>query len=157
MEEKFDKYLPIGTVLMLKGGKKRVMITGFCSVAEENKEKTYDYSGCLYPEGYLSANQVCLFDHEQIDKIYHLGLIDEEEKAFKVKLESFMKNLDTNINPLNFSQSQEEKVNANVEELKQQDKTEEIDINANLNKNNITDLNLEEDNESNDDDDFFII
>ena len=157
MEEKFDKYLPIGTVLMLKGGKKRVMITGFCSVAEENKEKTYDYSGCLYPEGYLSANQVCLFDHEQIDKIYHLGLIDEEEKAFKVKLESFMKNLDTNINPLNSSQSQEEKVNANVEELKQQDKTEEIDINANLNKNNITDLNLEEDNESNDDDDFFII
>ena len=142
---------------MLKGGKKRVMITGFCSVAEENKEKTYDYSGCLYPEGYLSANQVCLFDHEQIDKIYHLGLIDEEEKAFKVKLESFMKNLDTNINPLNSSQSQEEKVNANVEELKQQDKTEEIDINANLNKNNITDLNLEEDNESNDDDDFFII
>ncbi|HIR49231.1 MAG TPA: DUF4176 domain-containing protein, partial [Candidatus Faecimonas gallistercoris] len=25
-----EKYLPIGTVVMLKGGKKRAMIIGFC-------------------------------------------------------------------------------------------------------------------------------
>ena len=34
-----EKYLPIGTVVLLKGGRKRAMITGFCSVAQENQEK----------------------------------------------------------------------------------------------------------------------
>ena len=33
------KYLPIGTVVMLKGGKKRVMITGFCSMPNEENNK----------------------------------------------------------------------------------------------------------------------
>ncbi len=81
-----EKYLPIGTVVLLKGGRKRAMITGFCSVAQENQEKIYDYSGCVYPEGYLSSNQVCLFDHDQIEKIFFLGFEDDEEKTFKDKL-----------------------------------------------------------------------
>ena len=81
-----EKYLPIGTVVMLKGGSKRLMITGFCSVANDDKNTIYDYSGCMYPEGFLSSNQTCLFDHEQIEKVYHFGLVDEEEEEFKAKL-----------------------------------------------------------------------
>lgn len=91
-----EKYLPIGTVVLLKGGKKRAMITGFCSVAQENQEKVYDYSGCVYPEGYLSSNQVCLFDHDQIDKIYFLGYEDEEEIMFKQKLNQIVKSIEAN-------------------------------------------------------------
>ena len=90
-----EKYLPIGTVVLLKGGRKRAMITGFCSVAQENQEKIYDYSGCVYPEGYLSSNQVCLFDHDQIDKIFFLGYEDEEEKAFKDKLNKIVSSIET--------------------------------------------------------------
>lgn len=82
----YEKYLPVGTVVMLKGGSKRAMITGFCSVANEDKTKMYDYSGCLFPEGILKSDQTLLFNHEQIDKIYHLGLVDDEEKSFKQKL-----------------------------------------------------------------------
>lgn len=93
-----EKYLPIGTVVLLKGGKKRAMITGFCSVAQENQEKIYDYSGCVYPEGYLSSNQVCLFDHDQIDKIFFLGYEDEEEKAFKEKLNSIVSSIENKPN-----------------------------------------------------------
>jgi len=89
-----EKYLPIGTVVLLKGGKKRAMITGFCSVAQENQEKIYDYSGCVYPEGYLSSNQVCLFDHDQIDKIFFVGYEDDEEKAFKEKLNSIVSSIE---------------------------------------------------------------
>lgn len=91
-----EKYLPIGTVVLLKGGKKRAMITGFCSVAQENQEKVYDYSGCVYPEGYLSSNQVCLFDHDQIDKIYFFGYEDEEEIMFKQKLNQIVKAIEAN-------------------------------------------------------------
>jgi hypothetical protein len=85
-----EKYLPVGTVLMLKGGTKRVLITGFCSTPNDDLERIYDYSGCLYPEGYLSSDQVCLFDHEQIDQVYHMGLVDEEEKVFKEALVSYL-------------------------------------------------------------------
>lgn len=85
--EKGEKFLPIGTVAMLKGGTKRVMITGFCAIEGNNKDKMWDYSGCVYPEGFLSSKQTCLFDHEQIAEIYHLGLADdEEEKSFKANL-----------------------------------------------------------------------
>lgn len=94
MENIGEKYLPIGTVVMLKGGKKRVMITGFCAISEQNKEKIWDYSGCMYPEGFLDSKQTGLFDHEQIEKIYHIGLIDEEEEEFKNK----MKNIQERIN-----------------------------------------------------------
>ena len=83
-----EKFLPIGTVVMLKGGTKRVMISGFCAIEGQNGEnkKMWDYSGCLYPEGFLSSNQTCLFDHEQIEKVYHYGLVDEEEEKFKAQL-----------------------------------------------------------------------
>lgn len=84
------KYLPIGTVVMLNGGSKRVMITGFCALEENNKEKMWDYSGCMYPEGFLASNQTCLFNHSQIEKIYYLGFIDEEEEEFKKSLNEIM-------------------------------------------------------------------
>lgn len=89
----YKKYLPIGTVVMLKGGKKRAMITGFCSISGEDKSKVFDYSGCLYPEGFISSNQTLLFNHEQIEKIFHLGLADEEEKQFKQKLNEMMQKM----------------------------------------------------------------
>lgn len=87
---KYEKYLPIGTVVMLKGGKKRAMIAGFCAVSDSDKTKVYDYSGCLYPEGFLSSSQTLLFNHDQIDKIYHVGLVDEEETNFKSKLNEML-------------------------------------------------------------------
>lgn len=89
----YEKYLPIGTVVMLKGGKKRAMITGFCSISGEDKSKVFDYSGCLYPEGFISSNQTLLFNHEQIEKIFHLGLVDEEEKQFKQKLNEMIQKM----------------------------------------------------------------
>jgi Uncharacterized protein conserved in bacteria len=89
-----EKYLPVGTVVMLKGGKKRAMITGFCTSSNDNTEKVFDYSGCLYPEGFLSSEQTLLFDHEQIVQIYYMGLIDEEEEKFKAHLKEVMSKID---------------------------------------------------------------
>ena len=77
----FEKYLPVGTVVLLKNGKKRVMIAGF-AVISETDNKVYDYGGVLYPEGFISSDKTLLFNHNQIDKIYYLGLQDEEELSF---------------------------------------------------------------------------
>ena len=81
-----EKFLPIGSVVLLKGGTKKAMVTGFCSVSEDEPGKIYDYTGCVYPEGYLSFDEICLFDHNQIEQVYHMGYVDDEEKEFKGEL-----------------------------------------------------------------------
>lgn len=93
--EKGEKFLPIGTVVILEGGTKRVMISGFCAVetTNETERKIWDYSGCMYPEGFLDSRQTCLFNHEQIKEIYHMGFSDDEEKEFKTKLKEFINTL----------------------------------------------------------------
>ena len=64
------KELPIGTVVMLVGGSKKVMITGYRS-KNADADKVFDYNGCVFPEG-LMENIYCLFDASQIeDVIYH--------------------------------------------------------------------------------------
>lgn len=95
MEEKF---LPIGTVVLLKNGTKRLMITGFCAVAKEKEGEVFDYVGCLYPEGVIDSSKTALFNHDQIQKIYSLGYSDEEEKDFKSKLNEYInKKQDNNV------------------------------------------------------------
>ena len=86
MNNNLGKFLPIGTVVLLKGAKKRLMITGFCSFDEAKKDKAYDYTGCLYPEGIISSKQMALFNHNQIEKVFFLGYSDPEEKKFKQNL-----------------------------------------------------------------------
>lgn len=81
-----DKYLPVGSVVLLQNGSKRVMINGFCTMDASKPDKIYDYSGVLFPEGSLSSDQTLLFDHSQIVRIDHIGLDDQEEREFKVKL-----------------------------------------------------------------------
>jgi len=82
----YEKYLPLGSIVMLKGGKKRLMVTGFCINPNEDPSKIFDYSGVIFPEGMISSDQTALFNHDQIERIDYLGLIDEEEKMFKIKL-----------------------------------------------------------------------
>lgn len=91
MNEIKEKFLPVGTVVMLQNGSKRVMINGFCTMDASAPEKVYDYSGVLYPEGSLSSDQTLLFDHSQIVRVDHMGLVDDEEKEFKEKLNEILK------------------------------------------------------------------
>lgn len=93
MENNFEnkKYLPIGTVALLKGGSKRVMIIGYKALVKEKnengeKETEWDYSGCLYPEGMLSSDQLLLFDHSQIDQVFFTGFEDDESIKFHNEL-----------------------------------------------------------------------
>ena len=107
-----EKYLPIGTVVMLTGGTKRVMITGFCSMPAEDGSEMFDYSGCMYPEGFLSSDQTALFNHNQISQIYHMGLIDNEEIQFKANLKTLVSQMNNTVqnNTVNASTNQQSSV-----------------------------------------------
>lgn len=81
-------YLPIGTVVMLKGGKKRIMVIGYEMqyVDDKGVKQRFNYAGCLFPEGLINTNEVLLFNNNQIEKIYFTGYSDEEQKQFNTKL-----------------------------------------------------------------------
>ncbi len=83
----FEKVLPIGTIVLLKGGNKRVMIIGHCKYNGSDRSKIYDYAGCVYPEGYTRPDQTALFDHDQIDVVFSLGYRNGKQYEFQKKLE----------------------------------------------------------------------
>ena len=88
-----EKFLPIGTIVKLKEANKRLMITGFCLVANNDKSVIYDYSGVAYPEGLSASDETALFNHEQIEKIFYTGFIDSEEIEFKKRLKHDIESL----------------------------------------------------------------
>lgn len=69
--------LPIGSVVTLKEGTK----------------KLYDYAGCLWPEGYMDKEHCYVFDHEDIDCLFYIGLQDIEEFNFRFELDEMMKKM----------------------------------------------------------------
>ena len=77
-----EKFLPIGTVVLLKGATKKVMITSYLIFAkgQDEEKKMYDYGGCPYPEGIIESNYAIGFDHEKIEEVVHLGYSDEDCK-----------------------------------------------------------------------------
>ncbi|TYQ16264.1 UNVERIFIED_CONTAM: hypothetical protein Cloal_2787 [Acetivibrio alkalicellulosi] len=89
--DKSNDLLPIGTVVLLKDKTKRLMIYGRYQKSADN-DKVWDYIGCLYPEGNIINNKAILFDHEQIERIDHMGLKDYEEESFLERLKEALKN-----------------------------------------------------------------
>lgn len=79
------KLLPIGSVVLLKEGKKRLMIYGILQ-KNKNEEKEFDYVGVLYPEGHIGNKFQYLFNHEDIEEIVFRGFEDAERENFLEKL-----------------------------------------------------------------------
>ncbi len=75
-------YLPIGTVVLLKNGEKKVMIYGRRQHRVTELDNEYDYIACLYPEGNIDENYMYLFNHEDIEQVVYRGYSDAEEEAF---------------------------------------------------------------------------
>lgn len=81
-----EKYLPLGSVVILKEAKKKLMITGYRMKAIETPDKIYDYCGCIHPEGTISSELTCVFDHSQIEKVFFTGYVDKEVNNFLEKI-----------------------------------------------------------------------
>ncbi len=77
----YKNLLPIGSVVLLKGGEKRVMICGRIQT-RSGDENIYDYSACYYPEGIVGSDSMFFFNHDGIDKVFFMGFQDVEEMNF---------------------------------------------------------------------------
>ena len=89
-----NKKLSIGTVVLLKEAKKRLMVIGYYpSSMKDGEEVTYDYTGCLFPEGIVNPTKALVFNHEDVDKVYFYGLMDDEQVEFIDKMEKVVEEL----------------------------------------------------------------
>ena len=96
VNEKYKKYLPLGSVVLMKDAKKRVMITGYAVKAPESGERLWDYIGCMWPEGMITPDKNLLFDHKDISQIFALGYADDEYKEFMKKLDTLVSSMNQN-------------------------------------------------------------
>ncbi|WP_311773335.1 DUF4176 domain-containing protein [Listeria booriae] len=79
------RYLPLGSVVLLKEGKKELMIYGRKQRDVETK-KFFDYAACLYPEGHISKDHIIVFNHESIEKVLFEGLSNDVNKLYEEKV-----------------------------------------------------------------------
>lgn len=83
---KVNTVLPIGSVVLLKGASKKLMILGYLKYGLENKSDVYDYAACTYPEGFISPQTVLIFNHNQIETVCAVGYQNEEQTQFVPQL-----------------------------------------------------------------------
>ena len=115
--ENESKFLPIGTIVLLKGGKKELMITSYCIFPTgklvvdgkevESKGVMYEYGACTYPEGIINSDQILGFNGDQIEKICHMGYETDEQKGFAYHLSQVVEELKKQVENGTFGKEEE--------------------------------------------------
>ena len=83
-----NELLPTGSIVLLEGAEKKLMIFGVGQTQlEENKD--FDYIGVVYPEGNMGEGSQFLFNHSDIEEIVFRGYEDEERDNFLEMLNSY--------------------------------------------------------------------
>ena len=88
MKNNVKELLPIGSVVLLKGGTKKAMIFGV-KQRDTGTNVEHDYIGVTYPEGNLGAEMQFYFEHESIAEVCFRGFEDDERASFIEKLAAF--------------------------------------------------------------------
>lgn len=83
--------LPIGSIVLLNGAEKKLMIFGVRQTNEETGQQ-FDYVGVLYPEGNVGENVRYMFDHSDIQEIVFTGYSDDERTEFLNYLHEYFLN-----------------------------------------------------------------
>ena len=73
--------LPVGSVVLLKGATRKIMIIGICQGLKEDG---------LHPYGYMDRNTIFLFNHEDIEEICAVGYMDDEYYARRKAVEELL-------------------------------------------------------------------
>jgi hypothetical protein len=78
-----NKVLPIGSVVMLNGGTKPVMIFGYLQESAMYPNQIIDYIGVPYPEGSISLEVQIGFNMKDIKEIIFEGYRNEEFRPWE--------------------------------------------------------------------------
>lgn len=91
-----ERFLPIGSIVMLKNAKTPLMITSYCIIPTgmqlkdkqeiEPQQRMFEYGGCIYPHGIIDSNIINAFDHNQIEEVLFVGYETKEQKELSSAL-----------------------------------------------------------------------
>ena len=80
-------FLPLGSVVILRGSVKKLVIVSRASIVEDD---FFDYGAFLYPEGMIDSN-VAYFNHGDIHKVVFEGYADgDNELALDILNEAYI-------------------------------------------------------------------
>ena len=102
-------YFPLGSVVIVRGGvKKMVIIARALAVEIEGQPKVFDYAGCFYPEG-LIGDQLMYFNHADIAKSVFEGYSDDDNELMVENINDWMEKTPyERANPLAINEKQAE-------------------------------------------------
>ncbi len=85
--------LPIGSVVEVKQGTKKLMIFGITQklMTKEGSEMPFDYVGVPYPEGNIDENYQFMFNHSDIDFVHFFGCMDQEWEDYIEEFNQYLK------------------------------------------------------------------
>lgn len=87
-----NELLPVGSIVLLKGAKRKVVIIGFGAI-EEGSSEVWDYLGAAYPIGVISSNKNLLFNRNQIEKVVFTGYVDSEDIELRKEINESIEGL----------------------------------------------------------------
>ena len=85
------RYLPIGSIVILRGGAKKLMVVGYYGVNPNGEQ--VDYMGVTYPEGYLDYREIVGFNQVEVQEILFEGYKDMEQNNLFVQLDAYANGL----------------------------------------------------------------
>lgn len=96
----FKKLLPIGSVVLLKSGRKKLVVMGILQVKvdPDGTVAGYDYLGVPYPEGYVGLKSGLLFNHADIQETIFTGYQSAEREMFVEGIRQFLNQTDAAVN-----------------------------------------------------------
>ena len=87
--EKVD-FLPLGSVVYLKDGTKKVLIIARGLIAKNGDGVVFfDYGGVMFPEG-LQDDKMAYFQHDAISKVVFRGFTDPDDEATVEKINAYI-------------------------------------------------------------------
>ena len=86
------EYLPLGSIVYLRNGTKKLMIIARGLMIKNNEEIVFfDYAGVPYPEG-LQGERLAYFQHEVISKVEFSGYHDSDDEMAVENINAFAEN-----------------------------------------------------------------
>ena len=85
-----EKYLPLGSIVVLKGNIKKLMIVARGVMTGGENGRLLDYGAVMYPEGLIDENMI-FFNHKDIYKVVFEGYSDSDEEIMNANIQNWVK------------------------------------------------------------------
>lgn len=84
------EYLPLGSIVLLKNGTKKLLIIARAiNVNNNNTNYFFDYGAVAYPEG-LIGDEMAYFNADKINKVIFTGYNDAENENMVDTINSYL-------------------------------------------------------------------